>query len=106
MSWLLVFDHMFQSLPFVTVCGVLWLYDTSMTSMALSSREKPLFQKQFLDDTFFYSVRTFARIRKHYFSKYWGDGCMDVPHLKFGGPSPTPPALAKSPPMIPSKKCQ
>src|SRR6218665_229526 len=31
---------------------------------------------------FFYSVRTFARIRQHYFSKYWGDGCM--------GPSPTP----------------
>ena len=33
--------------------------------------------------SFFYSVRTFASITKHYFSKYWGDGCMGRPHLKF-----------------------
>jgi len=34
--------------------------------MALSSRENPLFQKKFLDAT---SVRIFARIGQHYFSK-------------------------------------
>src|SRR6218665_3269772 len=33
-----------------------------------------------------------------YFLKYWGDGCMGRPHLKFfGRPSPSPP---KSPPML------
>src|SRR6218665_478611 len=58
-------------------------YDTYMT---LSSREKPLFHKKnFLDNTPFYSVRTFARIRQHNFTKYWGDGCMGRPHLKFWG---------------------
>src|SRR6218665_3722232 len=50
-----------------------------MSYLTLSSQEKHLF----------YSVRTFTHIRQHYFSKYWGDQCMAVPHLKFwGGPSP------------------
>src|SRR6218665_3652120 len=58
--------------------------------MTLYSQEKPLknhyFRKEFLYDTFVYSVRTFARIRQHYFSKYWGDGYMGRPHhLKFWG---------------------
>src|SRR6218665_1289962 len=48
---------------------------------------------------FSYSVHTFGRIRQHYFSKYWGDGFMGVPHLKFWtGPShPVPP---RSPPLL------
>src|SRR6218665_1534400 len=46
-----------------------------------SSREKPLF-------------RTFAHIRQHHFSKYWGDGYMGRPHLKFWGDRPP-----RSPPM-------
>jgi len=58
------------------------------TSMALSSLEKPLFKKKFLDDTFFHSVRTFARIQQHYFSKYWGTDALAVPHLKFWGTVP------------------
>ena len=50
-------------------------------------------------NTFFNSVHTFAHIRQHYFSKYWGDGCMGRPfHLKFWGESvyPSPP---RSPPL-------
>src|SRR6218665_1792427 len=43
-----------------------------MSYMTLSSQEKPLFNTKFLDDSFFYSLRTFARIRQHYFSKFWG----------------------------------
>src|SRR6218665_1022981 len=47
------------------------------------------FRKEFVDKTIFYSVRTFARIQQHYFSKYWGTNAWAVP-LKFflGGPSP------------------
>src|SRR6218665_706712 len=44
-----------------------------MSYMTLSSQEKHLF----------YSVRTFPRIRQHYFSKYWGTDAWAVPHLKF-----------------------
>src|SRR6218665_366676 len=64
-----------------------------MSYMTLSSQEKPLFQKKFLDDTFFYSLRTFARIRQHYFSKYW-EGRMHGPyHISnfLGGRPPSPP---------------
>ena len=43
---------------------------------SLSSQEKPLFQKRIPLWHLFYSVRTFARIRQHYFSKYWGGGRM------------------------------
>jgi len=40
---------------------------------------------------FFYSVRTFARIRQHHFTKYWGDGCMGRPPPQISGASPSPP---------------
>src|SRR6218665_84258 len=33
----------------------------------------------------FYFVHTFARIRQHYFSKYWGTSAWADPHLKFLG---------------------
>src|SRR6218665_1675853 len=49
-------------------------------------------RKEFLDDTYcFYSVRPFAPIPQHYFSKYWGDQCMGRPptsNFSGGGPSP------------------
>src|SRR6218665_2179449 len=64
-----------------------------MSYMTLSSREK----KEFLDNTFFKnSVHTFARIRQHYFSKYWGDGCMGRPLSQIWGavPSGLRPCLA------------
>jgi len=55
------------------------------------------FRKEFLYDTFFYSVRIFARIRQHYFSKHWGKDAWAVPLPQIlGGPSPQPP---RSPPL-------
>src|SRR6218665_691634 len=56
-------------------------------------------QKGFLYITLFYSVRAFARIRQHYFSKYWGDGCMGrpPPHILRGTVPPVPP---RSPPLL------
>src|SRR6218665_318184 len=71
-----------------------------MSSTTLSSQEKPLFQKrQFLDKTIFYSVRTFAHIRQHYFSKYWGTNAWAVPppQIFFGGDRP--PVPPRSPPL-------
>ena len=49
----------------------------------------------------FYSVRTFARIRQHYSSKYWVTNAWAVPHLKFlGDRPPSPPiGLPASPPI-------
>src|SRR6218665_1296045 len=50
-------------------------------------------------NTFFYSFHTFAHIRQHYFSKYWGDECMGRPPPQtLGGPSPSPPRF---PPLVP-----
>src|SRR6218665_1046165 len=49
-----------------------------------SSREKPLF-------------RTFAHIRQHHFSKYWGDGYMGRPPPQILGDRP--PSPPRSPPM-------
>src|SRR6218665_993146 len=41
-------------------------------------------------NTFFYFFHTFAHIRQHCFSKYWGDECMGrLP--KWGDRSPSPP---------------
>src|SRR6218665_2855865 len=63
-------------------------------------KKKHYFRKEFLDDTFFYSVRTFARIRQHYFSKYLGgtDAWTVPPPQILGGPSlPIPPT---SPPLL------
>src|SRR6218665_3335222 len=52
------------------------------------------FRKEFLYGTFF--TRTFARIRQHYFSKYWGGRVHGPsPHLKFGGTVPP-----RSPPLF------
>src|SRR6218665_2797200 len=38
--------------------------------------------------TFFYSFHTFAHIRQHYFSKYWGDECMGHSHTSNLGDRP------------------
>src|SRR6218665_6000 len=68
--------------------------------MTLSSQEKPLFQKKFLDDTyFFYSVRAFAPIRQHYFSKYWGTNAWvpPPPQIFWGGRPASPP---RSSPLV------
>ena len=69
--------------------------------MAHSSREKPLLISEtnsLMTPIFFYSVRTFARIRQDYFSKYRGRLMHGPsPHLKVGGGRP--PVHSKSPPM-------
>src|SRR6218665_2414402 len=85
----LVIDQVFQILRFFTVLNV--VYDPFFT------RETTISEKNSLIRPVFYSVRTFARIRQHYFSKYWGDQCMGRPPPQIlGGPSLSPP---RSPPL-------
>src|SRR6218665_4016140 len=70
-----------------------------MSYMILSSQGKALyFRKELLYDTFFYSVRTFARIRQHCFSKYWSDGCMGRPPTSNFWED-RPPSSPRSPPL-------
>src|SRR6218665_2271759 len=79
----LVIDQVFLIFRIFTVVNV--VYDPFFT------RKTTISVKEFLDDTFFYSVRTFARIRQHYFSKYWGDECIGRPPPQiFGDRSPSP----------------
>src|SRR6218665_232887 len=77
----LVIDQVFLIFRIFTVLNV--VYDPFFTRKATFS------EKNSLMTPFYNSVRTFARIRQHYFSKYWGDGCMGrpPPHI-LGGPSP------------------
>ena len=56
------------------------------------------FRKEFLYDTLFYSVRTFARIRQHYFSKYWGRMHGPFPTSNFVGT--VPPVPPRYPPLL------
>src|SRR6218665_2009185 len=64
----------------------------------LSWLEDLSLKRKILDDTVSYSLRTFARIRYHYFSKYWRNGCMGRPPTSnFGG---RPPSTPRAPPMI------
>src|SRR6218665_366725 len=52
----------------------------ALTGYRMDIRYIPNFRKEFLDDTyFFYSVRAFAPIPQHYFSKYWGANAWAVP---------------------------
>jgi len=48
-------------------------------------------------NTFSYSFHTFAHIRQHYFSEYWGTNAWAVPHLKLWGT--VPPVPPRSPPL-------
>src|SRR6218665_560023 len=67
--------------------------------MTLSSQEKALFQKRIpRRHLFLYSVRAFAPIPQHYFSKYWGGPLNGPsPNLKFWGtvPNGSPPLCAR-----------
>src|SRR6218665_4042313 len=79
----LVIDQVFRIFPLLSL---IFVHDPSY--MTLSSQEKH----------FFYSFHTFAHIRQHYFSKYWGG--------RMHGPSPTsnfggtvPPAPPRFPPL-------
>src|SRR6218665_980728 len=87
-DFFLVIDQVFQILRFFTLLNV--VYDLFFT------RKTTISEKNSLITPFFYSVRTFACIRQHYFSKYWG-GPMHgpSPHLKFWGTVPP-----RSPPLV------
>src|SRR6218665_1208709 len=52
------------------------------------TRKTTISEKNSFIRPFFYSVHSFARIRQHYFSKYWGTNAWAVPHLKFWGDRP------------------
>jgi len=65
-----------------------YLYSAKCRLWPFFHKKKHCFKKEFLDDTFF---TLFARIRQHYFSKYWEDGYMGRPHLKFWGTTPQSP---------------
>src|SRR6218665_593184 len=87
MTFFLVIDQVFQIFRIFTVLNV--VYDVFFTRKMTIS-----------ENSLFYSVRTFTRIRQHCFSKYWGGyGCMGRPHLKFFGGT-VPPVLPRSPPLI------
>src|SRR6218665_1202642 len=80
------FSDFFQILRIFAVLNV--VYDPFFTTKTTISK------KNSLTTPFFYSVRTLTRIRQHYFSKYWGDGCMGRPPPQIlGGPSPRSPPL-------------
>src|SRR6218665_1860886 len=87
----LVIDQVFQIFRFFTLLNVVYnLFFTRKTTIS---------ENNSLTTPFVYSVRTFACIRQHYFSKYWGTIAWAVPPPKiFGGtvpPSPPP----RSPPL-------
>src|SRR6218665_3289932 len=68
-----------------------------MSYITLSSQKNTISEKNSFMTPFFYSVRTFARIRQHYFSKYWGDQCMGRPPPEILGDRP--PSPPRSPPL-------
>src|SRR6218665_1861541 len=61
------------------------------------TRKGTISEKNFLTTLLFYSVRTFARTRQHYFSKYWGDGCMGRPPPQILGETVPPVPLGLRP---------
>src|SRR6218665_2400869 len=77
----LVIDQVFRIIPFFSQIFRIFYFP---------HKNKHYFRKEFFYDTFCYSVRTFARIRQHYFSKYWGDGCMGRPPPQILGGPPVP----------------
>src|SRR6218665_2997614 len=80
----LVIDQVFLIFRIFTVLNVVY--------HPLFTRKSTMSEKNSFMTHFLYSFRTFARIRQHYFSKYWGDGCMGRPPTPiFWGPSPQSP---------------
>ena len=67
----------------------------------LFTRNTPISEKNSLMTPFFTLLVLSPASDKHYFSKYWGDGCMDRPPPQtLGEPSPSP---SMSPPMVASR---
>src|SRR6218665_3697272 len=91
----LVFPFFSQIFRIFTMLNV--VYDPLLT------RKTTMSEKNSFMTPLFYSVRTFARIRQHYFSKYWGDGCMGRPPNSNVGRSVPPVPLGHRP--CPVKWC-
>src|SRR6218665_3873953 len=91
----LIFPFFFQIVRILTVLNV--EYDPFFI------RKTSISEKNSMTRHLFYSVRTFARIRQHHFSKYWGGGLMhgSSPTSNFGGSSS--PVPSRSPPLRNSK---
>src|SRR6218665_2553302 len=89
MTFFLVIDQVFLIFPFLFL-DFPYLYRVKCHIWPFLPKKNHYFRKEFLDDTFFYSVRTFALIRQHYFSKYWGG--------RMHGPSTPPQILGDRPP--------
>src|SRR6218665_1644033 len=80
MTFLKSSTRFYQILRCFTVLNI--LYDPF-------TRKTTISEKNSLITQFFYSLRTFARIRKHYFSKYWrGTNALPSPPQIFEGTSP------------------
>src|SRR6218665_3561998 len=72
----LVIDQVFRSFPFFSQISRLFYY----TKCRLPhTRTTTISQKNSFMTPFLLCSYTFARIRQHYFSKYWGDGCTGRP---------------------------
>jgi len=66
-----------------------YLYCVKCRIWPFLHKKNHYFRKEFLDDTFFIlcSYLCARPTTQHYFSKYWGDGCMDRPPPQIlGGP--------------------
>ena len=82
----LVIDQVFRIFPFFSQIVRIFYY-VKCRIWPIPHKYNHYFRKEFLYDTFFYSVRTFARIRQH-FSRYWGADAWAVsPPQIFGEPS-------------------
>ena len=85
-DFFLVIYHVFKIFPIFFRFSISLLCELSY--MTISSREKPLFQEIIPWLHLFWLCSYF----RHYFSKYWEDGCMGRPPTSnLGGPfSPAP----------------
>src|SRR6218665_684086 len=89
----LVIDHNFRIFPIFHIfaaCNVVFY--------SFFTRKTPISENNSFTTPFFTLFMLSHASDKHYFSKYWGDGCMGShPHLKFWGPAP--PVPPRSPPV-------
>ena|SRR6218665_1867889 len=98
MKFLVFFSHRpgFSDFPFLfpdflylyyVKCRIRPVYDPFLT------RKTTISEKNSFMTLFFYSVRTFACIRQHYFSKYWGTDAWAVFPPQILGDRPRSPPL-------------
>ena len=106
--WWLSFSHRLGSSDFPFLFSHFpYVYYVKCCIWPFPHKKNHYFRKEFLDDTFFYSVRTFARIRQHCrLLKILGGpmhGPSPPPQILGGGPSPPFPLGLR--PCIRAPKC-